>query len=345
ATAAPLGRCCGSRRREGAVRGGGTGPRSSEVTRALFSGGRAVPNSAERFRACSAGGIERSRTASEGARSVPSVSRPRPKAIDGSREAGPSFPAGRPIPGQDAAEPGRVRRRAARSDTLQFGWGTRARPNRAESPSGPAQRVEESRARAGLFRSCPKAGEAGASTAELCRVLSDRARIPLRLPERRRPNGQCPNPPERDRTGPSAPTTPEGRSESIMSAVPLQLLFYVNGFYLIFYFLATLAMLLYKSQAFSYPEDFLSVDLTLLVITAIAEVLRLYLGVRGNLTEEESLLGLSLVMTVGSVFLAVYFLVWQTYVLKTDVILNSVLLFFYGMESILKISAIAAFNR
>ncbi|KAM9557456.1 transmembrane protein 80 isoform 2-T2 [Guaruba guarouba] len=96
-------------------------------------------------------------------------------------------------------------------------------------------------------------------------------------------------------------------------------------------------------QAFSYPEDFLSVDLTLLAIMAIAEVLRLYLGVRGNLTEEEGLLGLSLVMTVGSVFLAVYFLVWQTYVLKTDIILNTVLLLLYGMESILKVSAIAAF--
>ncbi|KAM9015673.1 transmembrane protein 80 [Ara ararauna] len=98
-----------------------------------------------------------------------------------------------------------------------------------------------------------------------------------------------------------------------------------------------------RGQAFSYPEDFLSVDLTLLVIMAIAEVLRLYLGVRGNLTEEEGLLGLSLVMTVGSVFLAVYFLVWQTYVLKTDIILNTVLLLLYGIESILKVSAIAAF--
>uniref|UniRef100_A0A8V5FW91 Uncharacterized protein n=1 Tax=Melopsittacus undulatus TaxID=13146 RepID=A0A8V5FW91_MELUD len=127
-------------------------------------------------------------------------------------------------------------------------------------------------------------------------------------------------------------------------SVPLQLLFYVNGFYLVFYIVASLTMLIYKGQTFSYPGDFLSVDLTLLVIMAIAEVLRLYLGVRGNLAEEDSLLGLSLVMIVGSVFLAVYFLVWQTYVLKTDVILNSVLLVFYGMESILKVSAIAAFN-
>lgn len=66
-------------------------------------------------------------------------------------------------------------------------------------------------------------------------------------------------------------------------------------------------------------------------------------GSKGNLTEEEAPLGLSLVMTVGSVILSVYFLVWQTYVLKADVILNALLLFTYGLESLLKVVAIAAF--
>jgi len=66
-------------------------------------------------------------------------------------------------------------------------------------------------------------------------------------------------------------------------------------------------------------------------------------GSKGNLTEEEAPLGLSLVITVGSVILSVYFLVWQTYVLKADVILNAVLLFTYGLESVLKVIAIAAF--
>lgn len=66
-------------------------------------------------------------------------------------------------------------------------------------------------------------------------------------------------------------------------------------------------------------------------------------GSKGNLTEEEAPLGLSLAVSVGSVVLSVYFLVWQTYVLKADVILNSVLLCAYGFESVLKVSAIAAF--
>ncbi|NWQ79934.1 TMM80 protein, partial [Columbina picui] len=128
-----------------------------------------------------------------------------------------------------------------------------------------------------------------------------------------------------------------------LSSLPLQILFYVNGIYYIFYFLVTLAMIVYKSQVFSYPDDFLARDLALLFIMAILEALRLYLGSKGNLTEEEAPLGLSLALTVGSVVLSVYFLVWQTYVLKADVILNSVLLCAYGLESVLKVMAIAAF--
>ncbi|NXK26347.1 TMM80 protein, partial [Arenaria interpres] len=134
-----------------------------------------------------------------------------------------------------------------------------------------------------------------------------------------------------------------------LSSLPLQILFYLNGIYYIFYFLATLAMIVYKSEVFSYPDDFLAPDLVLLFIMAILEVLRLYLvfcflgGSKGNLTEEEAPLGLSLALTVGSVILSVYFLGWQTYVLWADVLLNAVLLFTYGLESVLKVIAIAAF--
>ncbi|XP_064309161.1 transmembrane protein 80 [Phalacrocorax carbo] len=128
-----------------------------------------------------------------------------------------------------------------------------------------------------------------------------------------------------------------------LSSVPLQILFYVNGIYYIFYFLATLAMIVYKSQVFSYPDDSLGPDLALLFIMAVLEAPRLYLGSKGNLTEEEAPLGLSLVITVGSVILSAYFLAWQTYVLKADVIINAVLLFTYGLESVLKVVAIAAF--
>lgn len=67
------------------------------------------------------------------------------------------------------------------------------------------------------------------------------------------------------------------------------------------------------------------------------------LGTKGNLTEEEAPLGICLGITVGTVLLSVYFLVWQTYILRADVIINVVLLVAYGLGGILQIIAIAAF--
>ncbi|NWV00539.1 TMM80 protein, partial [Upupa epops] len=127
-----------------------------------------------------------------------------------------------------------------------------------------------------------------------------------------------------------------------LSSVPLQILLCAHGIYYAFYFAATLAIIVYKSQAFSYPDGFLVADVVLLLLMAALEVLRLQLGSRGNLTEEEAPLGLSLAATAGSGALSVYFLGWQTYVLRADVILNALLLVAYGLESVLKVMAIAA---
>ncbi|XP_057235868.1 transmembrane protein 80 isoform X1 [Malurus melanocephalus] len=134
-----------------------------------------------------------------------------------------------------------------------------------------------------------------------------------------------------------------GRTSEILSSLPLQILLYVNGIYYIFYFLASLAMIIYKSQVFSYPDDFLAPDLSVLFLMAILEVPRLYLGFKGNLMEAEAPLGLSLGLTVGSVVLCVYLLLWQTYVLWADMLLNALLLAAYALESGLKVMAIAAF--
>ncbi|XP_070621726.1 transmembrane protein 80 isoform X2 [Erythrolamprus reginae] len=133
-----------------------------------------------------------------------------------------------------------------------------------------------------------------------------------------------------------------GRS-SVLSSVPLQILFFLDGIYYIFYFLAALLMIIYKSQIFTYPYKLLTLDLGLLCFMALLEAIRLYFGTKGNLREEEAPLGISLGITVGSVLLSVYFLVWQTYVLRADVIINVVLLVAYGLEGILQIIAIAAF--
>ncbi|KAJ1178728.1 hypothetical protein NDU88_003970 [Pleurodeles waltl] len=140
-------------------------------------------------------------------------------------------------------------------------------------------------------------------------------------------------------------TVGRGRASVVLSSVSLQMLLYSNGVYYMFYFLATLFMIIYKSETFTYPSDNLALDLALLFIMAVLEAVRIYLSTKGNLTEEEKPLAIGLVLTIGSIFLSVYFLVWETYTLRADVILNALLLALYGLELILGLFAIAAFVR
>ncbi|XP_047547442.1 transmembrane protein 80 isoform X4 [Lutra lutra] len=83
----------------------------------------------------------------------------------------------------------------------------------------------------------------------------------------------------------------QGRASSaVLSSVSLQLLLYLSGAYCALYFLATLLMMMYKSQVFSYPHPYLVLDLTLLLLMGILEVTRLYLGL--PLRCHEALVGL-----------------------------------------------------
>uniref|UniRef100_UPI00398EE369 transmembrane protein 80-like isoform X2 n=1 Tax=Pristiophorus japonicus TaxID=55135 RepID=UPI00398EE369 len=135
------------------------------------------------------------------------------------------------------------------------------------------------------------------------------------------------------------------KSNAVLSSIPLQMVHYFNVFYYTFYFLATFLMVIYKSQVFSFPAGNLTLDLVLLILMVTLEVTRLYHGFKGNLTEEAVPVVISLVLTIGSVMLSLYFLLWQTYVLKADVIINAILLVTYGLEGILDVIAVSAFAR
>ncbi|MBN3317030.1 TMM80 protein, partial [Atractosteus spatula] len=66
-------------------------------------------------------------------------------------------------------------------------------------------------------------------------------------------------------------------------------------------------------QVLSYPDRDLALDLALLFLMAVLEAVRLYWGVRGNLKESQRSVGICLAITLASVLLSIYFLLWQTY--------------------------------
>lgn len=84
---------------------------------------------------------------------------------------------------------------------------------------------------------------------------------------------------------------------------------------------------------------------TLCLINLSLHLFSPHSGVRGNLQESERYVGANLLITGATLLLSVYFLVWQSYVLRADVIINAILLCIYGLCGVAGFGALARFTR
>ncbi|XP_041453140.1 transmembrane protein 216-like isoform X1 [Lytechinus pictus] len=147
----------------------------------------------------------------------------------------------------------------------------------------------------------------------------------------------------------SAPATSaaprRGKTIAVLSSLPLQILFYLNGWYFAFLWLCEALMYIYKGSVLPYPTENLAGEWVLIFLLVAIEYVRLFLGKKGNLTEKVVHLAVSLALSVATLFGALYLILWQTYVLRAELILNAVLLCFLGLELVFSIIAVITFAR
>ncbi|XP_061046981.1 transmembrane protein 216-like [Eubalaena glacialis] len=136
-----------------------------------------------------------------------------------------------------------------------------------------------------------------------------------------------------------------------LSSTPLEILFFLNGWYYVTYFLLELFIFLYKALTFvlaglllPYPRANLVLDVVILFLYLGIEVIRLFFGTKGNLCQRKMPLGISVALTFPSAMMASYYLLLQTYVLRLEAIMNGILLFFCGSELLLEMLTLAAFS-
>uniref|UniRef100_A0A3B5KNQ3 Uncharacterized protein n=1 Tax=Takifugu rubripes TaxID=31033 RepID=A0A3B5KNQ3_TAKRU len=63
-----------------------------------------------------------------------------------------------------------------------------------------------------------------------------------------------------------------------------------------------------------------------------------FTGAKGNLTERSDYILANVLVTVISVLLVIYFLTYQTYVMRADVITSSILIVAYGVDGLVALS-------
>jgi len=104
------------------------------------------------------------------------------------------------------------------------------------------------------------------------------------------------------------------------SSLPYQILVYLYRWYLPLILVLQSLTLAFKTLTLPYPTGNIVSEVFLLVFFALIEYGRIESGERGNLTEKLSYVLASLVLQVPSCVVLVYWLLWQTYVLRVEVV-------------------------
>jgi len=129
------------------------------------------------------------------------------------------------------------------------------------------------------------------------------------------------------------------------SSLTYQLLLYLGAYYFFCYELLELLLLLYKAILLPYPTGVLFSEVLFVLLLAVVEAARLLSGWKGNLTESAGSVGVSLALVVPSVLGVLYLLLWQSYVLRLEVVASSIQLAIVAGQGIFGVVSLLAFSR
>ncbi|CAH0401654.1 unnamed protein product [Chilo suppressalis] len=119
---------------------------------------------------------------------------------------------------------------------------------------------------------------------------------------------------------------------NVNSSLAYEILLYLNSFYLGMFFVCEVAMGILKAINVSYPENALITEAGIFSALCLVEVIRIFLGRRGNLASKKIPVFFSVILTIPSAVGVCYFLIYQTYILRLEYIWCAVMLMFHALE-------------
>ena len=120
-----------------------------------------------------------------------------------------------------------------------------------------------------------------------------------------------------------------------MPSLGLSVMIFFNYYY--YHMLTCVLSLVYLYKLFNlpYPNGNFATEVIIFILLSCVEWMRLYMARKGNLTDSWPPMIASLLLNVPSVLGVLYFLLWQTYILRIEVILVIIEIVFEGLVFIL----------
>lgn len=125
-----------------------------------------------------------------------------------------------------------------------------------------------------------------------------------------------------------------------------EVLMYLNSYYFGTFVVCEITMEISKLIFVpTVPISNLLQEYGILLLLCAVESVRIYLGRKGNLTETIIPIIISIVLTFPSALGVVYFLLWQSYVLRLETILCSIQLVMLALEFVMSVTCIGVFYK
>lgn len=129
------------------------------------------------------------------------------------------------------------------------------------------------------------------------------------------------------------------------SSLPYQILLSLSKWFLPSLVTVQVLVFLFKCLTLPYPPGNIASEALLLALYIIIEWGRISSGERGNLTERPLFVLVSLGLSGPACTVLVYWLIWQTYVLRVEGVLAAVALTMQAAQALLALLLLLAFTR
>lgn len=129
------------------------------------------------------------------------------------------------------------------------------------------------------------------------------------------------------------------------SSLFFEMLMYLNSYYFGAFAVCELLITVFKMVNLPYPNRNIVLELMITLLLCCIEYARVFLGRKGNFTKKVAPLVMSLFLTVPSSLGVVYLMLWQTYVLRLEIIMCSIQLCMESVETVLSLINIGTFYK
>ena len=97
---------------------------------------------------------------------------------------------------------------------------------------------------------------------------------------------------------------------AVRSSLPLQVLLYLNQWYYIFWLIVEALAFVFKGQTLPFADGILAGEIIFFIVLFIVDMFRIFFATKGNLTERNVGIVVSLIMTLpciaGTIYIHIY---------------------------------------